>query len=42
MLHGVIPALALMLAGIVGALGADSRLAWAGVFIAGLFLVLPV
>lgn len=41
-MHGVIPAIALMLAGIVGALGADARLAWAGVFIAGLFLILPI
>ncbi len=42
MLHGVIPAIALMLAGIAGAFGVDGRLAWAGVFIAGLFMLLPV
>lgn len=41
-MHAYIPAIALMLAGVIGALGADARLAWAGVFIAGLFLILPV
>jgi hypothetical protein len=39
MVHASIPGIALVIAGILGALGVDARIAWACVAIAGLFLL---
>lgn len=35
----IIPAVCLMIAGVVGALGIDNRIAWGGVAVAGLLIL---
>lgn len=41
-MHGLLSAVCLLIAGGVGALGVDTRIAWAAVFLAGLFMLIPV
>lgn len=41
-MHGLIPAIALIIGGIVGATGAAGVIAWVCVGLAGLFMLLPV
>jgi uncharacterized membrane protein YuzA (DUF378 family) len=42
MLHGTVSAVLFIVAGIVGALPIDMRIAWVLVAIAGLLMILPV
>lgn len=38
-MHASIPGIALVIAGILGALGVDARIAWACVAVAGVFML---
>ena len=38
-MHASIPGIALVIAGLLGALGVDARIAWAAAAIAGLFML---
>jgi hypothetical protein len=41
-MHGLLPALALVIGGIIGAVGANAVIAWVCVGLAGLFMLIPV
>ncbi len=41
-MHGLLPAIALIIAGIVGAVTPQNVIAWVCVALAGLFMLLPI